>query len=209
MSAPDPTSEDHHGRRETRAAIAALDAADMTRLVAAAKTRVRRSRLDAVDLGARDLVADAITGTLRGRRRWCRGVTLIRHLIMTMKSIASQRSKRVMAAKAAGFCVERRAELAPGLLPEKDREGNATDLAMMEPSLEPDAERVIARDEIRMFYRHFANDPAALAVMDGWKEGVPGPKIQERSGLEFHQYQAAARRVRRFAQRQGDNADGG
>lgn len=209
MSAANRPSHEFRGRDETRSAIAALDSADMARLLAAARSRVRRFKLDRVDLGVKDLVAEAITGTLSGKRRWRRDVSLVRHLIMTMKSVASGRRERHGKAAAAGFRVERRGDMMPGTLKEEEDDDGRARPGMRTPSEESEEERIIAEDGIRVFRRHFAGDPAALAVIDGWRLGKDGKEIQEQSGLSPKEFKAAARRVRRFAERLEDDADGG
>ena len=209
MSAENRPPRELYGRDETRAAIAALAPADMARLLAAAKTRAGGFKLDRVDLGVRDLVGEAIADTLSGRRRWRRDVPLIEHLIMTMKSIASRRRERRRAAVKAGFRVERRGTMMPGLLEEGEGVDGKARPAAAVLAEDSEEERIIAEDRIRVFLRHFAGDPAALEVIQGWRMGEDGKEIREHSGLTEREFKAAARRVRRFAERLGDDADGG
>ena len=201
---------EHHGEAEVRSAIAGLRDADRARLTSAARIWVRQFKLDAVHLGVRDLVAEAIARTLGGERKWRCDLGITRHLIETMKSIASTGRKQARRAAAAGFRVERQADFSPPdpHLDETEEEA-ADDPLAAAPSPDRGLERMLAADEIRVFRRHFAGDPAALAVIDGWMEGWKGPDIQARNGLEHDEFQAAVRRVRRFAQRLGDDADDG
>ena len=73
----------------------------------------------------------------------------------------------------------------------------------------------VSEDEVRrsmvgeLVDRLFAGDPAALEVINGWRKGRNGKEIQERTGLTPNEFRAAARRVRRFTERLGDDADGG
>ncbi len=165
VSVAEQPPHEFHDRDETRSAIAALAPADMVRLVAAARIRCGRFHIDRADLGFRDLVSDAITGTLSGKRKWRRDVPLIQHLIMTMKSIASHRREEKRAEEAAGFRVERRGTMMPGTLKEEEDDDGRARPGMRTPSEESEEERIIAEDGIRVFRRHFADDPAALAVI--------------------------------------------
>ena len=201
---------EHHSGAEVRTAIAGLRDADRARLTSAARVWVRQFKLDVIHFGVRDLVSEAIARTLAGERQWRRDVGIVLHLIETMKSIASLRRKQALAAASAGFRVERQADLKPPDPPlEEDGEEAADDPLAAVPAPDRGLESLLARDGIRVFRRHFAGDPPALAVIDDWMEGWKGPDIQERNGLEHDEFQAAVRRVRRFAARLGDDADDG
>ena len=209
MSAQNRPLSELYSREETRAAIAALSPADMARMAKAASIRCHRFKLDRAELGARDLVAEAIADTLSGRRPWRCDITLIQHLLMTTKSLASHRRERHRAAIRAGFRVERRGSMRPGMLKEEEEDDGRAHPRERTPSEESDEERLIAEDGIRILLRHFAGDPPALAVIHGWRKGRDGKEIRDHSGLELNEFEAAARRVRRFLERLGDDADGG
>ena len=78
---------------ETRYAITFLSAADHIRLVLIARA-LTVQRLRGSILEADDLLQDALKKTLEGRRRWRKGVTLVRHLDRVMESDSSHEAER-------------------------------------------------------------------------------------------------------------------
>jgi hypothetical protein len=188
----------HWDLDEVEAAIAGLSDEEKVNLRDAAKATVWNYRLDRAEHGPEDLLTEATSRTLEGRRRWRRSVPLMAHLIMTMKSIASQRRRQAVTRVAAGFRVLRQSEYRHRL----EDDGEFFDLLARAPSPEPDPERtLIAKEEVRPFLRHFVGDRAAILVMTGWKWGMTGPQIQACHNLTPEEFAAAVKRIRRYAKR--------
>ena len=200
MNSENGPGGEHHDLAEVAAAIAGLGEEETKNLKEAARSWVWDFRLDPARHNGDDLFAEAITLTLEGRRRWTRGIHIMAHLIVTMRSIASHWREWVERRNVAGFRVLRQSHFRPRL-----EDGDVWDPVEAAPSPGSDPERsLIAREEVEGYLRHFAGDPSAMVVIfDGWVEGLSGPEIEERLGLSLKTQRAAVRRVRRYAWKGG------
>ncbi len=198
MSSTDPPEGVYETREEVEAAIAALSDARKKDLRDAAAAHIWRFRLDRAEHAAEDLLAEAITRTLEGRRRRRRPVALMAHLIKTMESIASDWRRRAAVRVKAGFRVVRQSEYRRRF----EHGGDFVDILANAPSQEPDAERtLIAKEELRAFLRHFVDDRAAILVATGINRGLTGRQTCARFDLTPEDFAAAVKRIRRYAKR--------
>ena len=198
MSSAGRPQGEYQTREEVEAAIAALSDVHRKNLRDAAAAHVWRFRLDRAEHNADDLLAEAITRTLEGRRRKRRPVVLAAHLIKTMESIASDWRRRAATRARSGFLVVRQSEYRRRL----EQGGDFVDILRNAPSQEPDVERaMIAREEARAFLRHFVGDRAAILVATGKMWKMKGPQICLRFNLTPAEFAAAVKRIDRYAKR--------
>ncbi|MCP3960702.1 MAG: hypothetical protein GY719_22895 [bacterium] len=142
--------------------------------------------------------------TVSGRRSWKVGVDFVHHLRMVAKSILDGWRKSAERRATAGAAEVRESELPETEVDPSVEEAEPSSPLRDAPSPEPGVERVIVGMEgWRAWEAHFAGDERATAVLSGIFHGMTGPGIQERYGMTKKQYQAAVRRVRRHADRQG------
>ncbi len=83
-----------HTVADVESAIGALDQEGWRRLRTAARNSVRRFRLDALLRDLEDLLSEAVTRMLSGRRSWPRGIGFEFQVARTMDSIASDWRRR-------------------------------------------------------------------------------------------------------------------
>lgn len=186
--------------REVIAALEALSEEDLGRLARAGRIWIRDLGLDAIARDADDLVSEAIVRTTGGQRRWKVGVDLMRHLREAMRSIVDSWDRSARRRLLSGGAEVRSSDfLAPA-----GEDGDGAEALDRRASPEPDAPRKLCgMDEVRAFSAHFEGDEDAHAVLEGiWWE-MEGPEIREKWGLTQHRYDAARRRIRRHANKEG------
>lgn len=171
---------------EVETAVGGLSNADAVRLAKVGDAFARK--LVAVGLGINgdDLLREAIRRTWAGRRHWKKNkVTFARHLIATMRSIASHADDKV-----AGACA------VPAL--EDIDDADTVINGVVVASIEVDSRRrVAAQEQIDAIRAAFADDDEVLLVLDGLAEGAKGPDIQKDLGLTQTQYETIMLRMRR------------
>jgi RNA polymerase sigma-70 factor (ECF subfamily) len=161
-------------------AIGALSDADLLRLKALARLRVRG--LPGVEWA--DLLNETVLRALNGSRRWPAGVPLLSFLALTMRSICDEQWRRVRR--------ERRVLVETGIA---DR-----DLAALQTDESPDAdpERVaIAIQTLASLDRLFARDEIALKIIAGLANGLSPAETRSRNALTETDYDTARKRMRR------------
>ena len=162
------------------AEIAALGDADLLRLRAIAKMRVR----GLPGLDALDLLNKALLRLLAGTRSRPAHVPLVALLATTMRSVAhdhwrrDRRERAVLVSPWPGDddAASRQADPAPGVDPERTT-------AALQALAEID--------------RLFADDPVALRIIAGLTEGFGAAEIRERFAIGECDYDSARRRMRR------------
>ena len=168
-------------REEAHDAIQNLHESEFAKLMLIARSFARKRRLNAADAEPDDLLQEAITKTLDGRRRWSREVNIVKHLDRVMESDS-------------GHLVERRALEAkrgrehmydPDLLPEP---------ASVEPS--PEA-RVRDRDALDNVLASFAGDEQALQLIRLKSEDLSASEIRPQLGMSKTEYDTVTKRIRR------------
>lgn len=178
-------------------AAAGLSRLDRKRLRAAARAILRGFGLHTVVRDDDDLVSEALYRTLSGSRSWRKGVDFTRHLAEAMRSIAwAWREREMEKAEAETGSVDFWDPMAV-----VSAEEATAELAVL-VAPEPDPEQVaIAKEQVRMLERAFADDRVAREVLAGWAIGYKGPEIRRRCGITERELRAAIRRIRRLAQR--------
>lgn len=182
------TADEAHDLDEVRKAIAQLTPATLGRLSIAAKSLLGGLRIDPRRGNQRDLLSEAVTRTLSGERQWRKLVLFERHLFRVMRSIASHWRREAL-----------REKLAPTFESLDDH------LDFPDPRPNPEA-ALLLRETVEAIYRHFADDAAAIAVLDCMKKGLGGSLIRELTGLTQLQVAATMKRIRRYARR-GEHDD--
>lgn len=161
--------------QEARYAIENLLDADHIKLLIIARS-FAKIRLKGTVFEPEDLLQDAITKTLDGRRRWNRRVSIIKHLDRVMESDA-------------GHVAEQQVARNVVQLPEGDTE-------LSTPQLSPEA-RFQIRDELENLLALFAEDEIALKLLRLKRDGFSASEIQQELGIEKKQYETVTKRIRR------------
>lgn len=135
-----------------------------------------------------DMIYEALTRCLDGRRNWPIGVPFTSFLLNSMRSISS---------------AERSCYRARFGLDESRVEEELIEIGAVAPSAEEDAlaaERArFARARAEELRGSFKGDPVARAVMDGWLRDLTAAELMAEHALSFNQYEAARKRVARHA----------
>lgn len=168
-------------------AFAALSDADLLALRKAASLRLDGTQFTE----PADLMHEALTRCLDGRRRWPKAVPFPVFLYNAMKSIASA-DRRLHSSK----LVIQASELETDLW--RDPLGSLGD---MSPSAEADCIRLqegrLSRELLARLRKEFAGDVAVDAVMSSWPDELGSREIMKRHGLTFREYDAARKRIER------------
>jgi DNA-directed RNA polymerase specialized sigma24 family protein len=171
---------------ELRAAIAAMTCAELDRV--AFYARGKAAALAALGLGISgdDLLQEAMERTVKGRRPWRKRVSLARHLIGVVSSIAGHAAK-----KHAGLV----------FVSSEPPEAGERGLHLRAPGPDPDQEGAAAR--LRHIRRRFADDPDVLVLIDDLREGFTGPETKQRHGFSETRYNTTMKRMRRTVRSMG------
>ncbi len=181
--------------------MSALDPADLGRLAARARARIRGFGIDPQRHSPHDLLHEAITQTLSGSRKWKRGMDFGLHLRRAMRSIASNWKRRSERAAAAGADEVRFSKLwADGEKADlKDLPGSMQGvLAAPEPGAESG---LIAKEQLEAVLRGCAGDEPAKRVIDGLFEGLTVREMGQRLEVTERQVESTKERIRRRARR--------
>ncbi len=190
-----------HDLQEVERALSALGPAELARLAARARARIRGFGIDPHRHSPEDLFHEAITQTLSGRRKWKRGRAFDLHLRRAMRSIASNWKRSSERAAAAGADEVRFSKLwADG---EKvDPKDLPASLQGVLASPAPGAESgLIAMEQIEAVLRRSAGDEAAKRVIDGLFEGLTVREMGQRLEVTERQVESTKERIRRRARR--------
>jgi DNA-directed RNA polymerase specialized sigma24 family protein len=160
--------------RPTEAALALKLVTDMDLLRLKTIARLHARGLPP-DVAWDDLLQEAITRVLTGRRRKPDAVAMVAFLAGVMRSLRSEHWRRV-------------------------RGGGA----VVRQELAPDPERaLIAAQELEAIGRLFADDLVVLRIITGLAEGLSPEEIRLAFGLSTTDYDSARRRMRRCLLREG------
>lgn len=175
---------------EIEAALTGLSSADLLRLERFARWRMAGLGREWRGSGHEDLLAEALTATISGERKWNKRVEFVRHLLGTMRSISSHWGEKR----------GRGEEVSLPVAGEDDREELSGEgrLASHEPP--PDMEAV-ARIQLKEIESLFSGDPEVLAVIEGLRAELAGPEIQELLEISETEYWTTIRRMRRTLER--------
>jgi hypothetical protein len=190
MTKRPPADKTPATKEEIEEALAALTDAQVIRLTKV--SAYRHGTLGARRAGRHegDLLSDAITAMLEGRRKWIKAnVALVPFLLGVMKSLASHIRT--------GKAVDAFDELTPN--PANDDDDNAEDFVEQIPTAAPiDPERILrARELDGQVRERFKEDPEVLLVYEAFLDKMKPAEIQSCLGLSEKEYNAAALRLRR------------
>jgi DNA-directed RNA polymerase specialized sigma24 family protein len=134
-------------------------------------------------LEADDLLQEAITRGIEGRRRWPDHLDIVTFLVMVMKSVVDGERKKAA----------RRPERQP------DDEGD--------PDIHPDTspeglgrradEILISEEERKALIGMFEGDAEAQLILEGRLGGMKGEELQQSVGLNPTQYKSKLRKIKR------------
>jgi DNA-directed RNA polymerase specialized sigma24 family protein len=170
--------------QEVEAAIDALSDVDRVRLRRVAAFRARPLLGTGLGIGADDLLQDAMVRTALGERRWRKKkVTLVKHLIETMRSIANHARDELKDADT----VTATCEDALGKLDGHDLRSQL-----------PDGQVVAAMtQQFEQIEAAFEDDDEVGLVLRGLGVGQTGPEIQRDLGITETEYETIMTRLRR------------
>ena len=171
-------------------AVKNLTVADLAKLHAFARNRAKMMRLYGSPHDEQDLLGDAVLSLLEERRHWNpKKVNFVGVLIGAMRSIASNYRDT---AKRVGH------EVSDSQLEHSNEDGDSVSpLACAEVVGTNAEEAAISSDLIGKVEDILADDPEALVIMDGWRDGMSGAEIIEALELSRTAYETIVRRIRR------------
>lgn len=185
MKTKAPRSEESYATEaEVREAVGRLGDADLERLRRYADLRARALAALGLGIGGSDLLQEALSRTLAGKRKWPKSVKFVQHLLGAVRSISSGLAKRMK-----GVVVE------TDLL--GDGEGDESHgIELASPLADP--ERLAAvHEELAHIEQLFSSDERALLVIEGLKDRMEGPEIKEWLGLSQTEFETVMKRLRR------------
>jgi hypothetical protein len=197
MRSKPPTSEAVYATdAEVEAAVRSLSDADNIRLGKIAAFRARSLQGLGLGMDAGDLLQEAIERTLRGgattgagARRWRKGVSFVKHLDQSMRSIASHAREAFESTTILHASQE-------------DSDGTMDGVALVSRMTDP--ERVAAaREQLDKVDKKFAGDDLVGLVVEGLSTGMKGPEIQKDLGITENQFEATMTKLRRGVDRRG------
>jgi DNA-directed RNA polymerase specialized sigma24 family protein len=157
-----------------RAALQQMAPVDLVRLQKAARFASRRLQA----WGWEDLLQEAVRRGLEGTRVWPAHVPVVLFLVQTMRSLAREQWEHEHRPAATTI--------------------STSSIKRAEPAPDAGPERVVAvRQELTEIRSWFADDAAALAVLEGMADGLGPGEIQQQSALDERAYKAAQKRIRR------------
>jgi RNA polymerase sigma-70 factor (ECF subfamily) len=170
---------------ETALALNLLSTTDLLRLKTVARLYARGLEPD----GAwEDLLQIAITRVLTGSRQCPAGVSIVALIAGILRSLRADYWRRA-----------RRQAREDRLRIDHESEES---FALVDPT--PGPERALdARQQLTLVKLLFADDPAALQVIDGLSNGLSAEQIRLSTGLSKTDYDSTRRRMRRTVLREG------
>lgn len=184
---------------EVRSAVQALKFEELRRLDKYARWRIRGLGRASMGRTHEDLLQDAITATLGGNRHWSKSVDFVKHLREAMRSISTTWRKVFDPNEAhlASEVIEKTPEgrmknpmdqvCSPVLNPEQT-------LAMKEKLLD-------VEEKLTWIEKLVADDPLASLIVEGLREGMTGPTIQDALGVSKTEYETKMKWLYRTARR--------
>jgi RNA polymerase sigma-70 factor (ECF subfamily) len=143
------------------------------------------------DVSWDDLLQEAITRVLTGKRVQPEGVAMVAFLGGVMRSLRADHIRRAR----------------HGLQRDDPRwiaesQDDRFELELLDPSADPER-ALIAVEELDKIRRLFADDPVALRIIDGLAEGLAAEQMRARYGISRTEYDSARKRMRRCLIREG------
>jgi hypothetical protein len=162
-------------------AVEALKRPELLRLHRYSRWRIRWLGRKALGRDERDLLDEAITATLSGKRAWTGAVPLRQHLLGAMRSISTSWHERKVE------------EYLESELVEPSTESPLDRLATTQ-----DPEKILeAKERLNQIRKLFEHDTIASEVLDLLGFGYTAKEIQSRIRISSAEFAAAAKRIRR------------
>lgn len=178
---------------EVRAAIDALSEADTIRIRQFAKKRGELLEWRIASPTREDLIQEAMTRVLTGGRHWNKSVPFVDVLLGIIRSISSHSARQS----------SKRPEVREADLITEDREGVERNPLVLAENSEPDPhEEVTAQELLDRIDALFDEEPEALLVIAGMREGLTGTEIRALIEVDQRRYEAIVKRVRRTLRRE-------
>jgi len=189
---------------ELVAAMESLSAEELRRLKKAAEYRIRGLGRAAEHRDYDDLLGEAYTSTLKGAeggaegRKWAKNrVSLVRHLLEAMRSIANH--WKVSWQNSGAECVQ-----PDWLVATEDEEGNERRPTEWAADGRGDTHRACsAKQLLEELDKHFATDDDARLVIEARIEGMTVPEMITGLKLTEKKINAAHQRIRYFMEVKG------
>lgn len=174
-------------------ALAGLTPTDSRRLQKFA--RFRMAALGGMSRGRdyEDLLDEAMTATLDGRRAWRKGsVTFVKHLMAVMRSTSDNWARR-----------EDRREVIEaelyGVAQEEDAEADDL-LGAVEPTEAVQEMHLIEKEAMEALEAAVSDDSVARDVLSAWQLGLKGQELKDALGINEEQLRAGKKKIDRRAQ---------
>jgi len=137
-----------------------------------------------------DMLQEALTRVLTGSRRRPEGVAMVAFVAGILRSLRADYWRRV------------KRESGDGRLRIDHQAGESLALDVADPT--PGPERALgARQQLTLIKLLFADDAAALKIIDGLGQGLSAEQIRLSMGISKTDYDSARRRMRRRILREG------
>lgn len=186
----DPTHDLAATSDEVRVAVETLTKPQLVKLALYARARIGALRRRAQGRDQDDLLQEALTATLAGKRNWYKDrVDFVGHLIGAMRSIASAWAEKFD---------DDTPYLESELTTTNEQGGLVTPLSNVSDPAPPVERALNAQNELAAIQSLFKNDSNVILVMEGLREGMTGPEIQAHLGMSEKDYNAALKRMRRL-----------
>lgn len=176
---------------EVRAALEGLTEGELLRLDTFARMRIRAIGPKRGARDHQDLLQEAFTAVLEGRRAWKpEAVGLVNLLAGIIRSTSSHWAE----------LFDPGAAVAESQL--RERENGPSPLSMA-PSGAPDPERELrAKEDLAELQRHFKDNNHVVLLIEGVREGMGGPEIRDKLGMSIQAYEAARKKLLRYRAKQ-------
>jgi len=161
--------------------VQALTVEDLIRLRRYARWRIKWLGRKALGRDEKDLLSEAVTATVTGRREWSEDVSLLTHLLGAARSISSSWHAR------------RVEEYLESELATLDAESPLTRILTTE-----DPETILmAKERAEQVGQLFQNDKIASQLINLLAEGYTSREVRVRLGLTVAEYSTVTKRIRR------------
>ena len=173
---------------QTALALELVTEMDLLRLKSIARLHARGLP---PDVAWDDLLQEAITRVLTGKRVQPEGVQMVAFLGGIMRSLRADHIRRARHGLGRDD---------PHWL-NQSRE-DVFELELLDPGADPER-ALIVTEELEKIRQLFADDAIALLIIDGLAEGLAAEQIRARNGISRTEYDSARKRMRRCLLREG------
>ena len=143
------------------------------------------------DITWEDLLQEALTRIIVGKRRVPDGVAMVAFIAGVMRSVRSEHWRRVE-----GTAARRR--------PRRAARTETADHEIQHMDMVPGPDRaVMAQQELAQVRKLFVDDATALGIVDGLAQGLTAQETRVALGLSDTDYASARKRIRRVLLREG------